>query len=155
MLKPMLALYIGGMGASGKNFYNSLTQRYGYEEAAAKIQELYLSGMKGEAAMTVPDELVDEIALVGPKERIAERLEPWREAGVSTLADPGAPARGARGDGGAAAVRDAFAAALDAPVERAVLLAGGASKEAWAVDSERPRAADPARRGRRHPPGRR
>ena len=85
MLKPMLALYIGGMGAKGKNFYNSLAQRYGYEEAAAKIQELYLSGMKGEAAMTVPDELVDEIALVGPKERIAERLEAWREAGVSTL----------------------------------------------------------------------
>ena len=85
MLKPMLALYIGGMGAKGKNFYNSLTQRYGYEGEAAKIQELYLSGMKGEAAMTVPDALVDEIALVGPKERIAERLEPWREAGISTL----------------------------------------------------------------------
>jgi F420-dependent oxidoreductase-like protein len=85
LLKPMLALYIGGMGARGKNFYNSLTQRYGFEEAAAKIQDLYLSGMKGDAAMTVPDELVDEIALVGPKERIAERLEPWREAGISTL----------------------------------------------------------------------
>ena len=85
MLKPMLALYIGGMGARGKNFYNSLTQRYGFEEAAAKIQELYLGGMKGEAAMAVPDELVDEIALVGPKERIAERLEAWREAGISTL----------------------------------------------------------------------
>ena len=85
MLKPMLALYIGGMGARGKNFYNSLTQRYGFEEAAAKIQELYLGGMKGEAAMAVPDELVDEIALVGPKERIAERLEAWREAGITTL----------------------------------------------------------------------
>jgi F420-dependent oxidoreductase-like protein len=85
MLKPMLALYLGGMGAKGKNFYNSLAQRYGYEEAAARIQELYLGGMKGEAAMAVPDELVDEIALVGPKERIAERLEPWREAGISTL----------------------------------------------------------------------
>jgi F420-dependent oxidoreductase-like protein len=85
LLKPMLALYIGGMGARGKNFYNSLAQRYGYEEAAAKIQDLYLSGMKGEAALAVPDELVDEIALVGPKERIAERLEPWREAGISTL----------------------------------------------------------------------
>jgi F420-dependent oxidoreductase-like protein len=85
MLKPMLALYVGGMGARGKNFYNSLTQRYGYEEAAAKIQDLYLSGSKGEAAMTVPDELVDEIALVGPKERIAERLGAWREAGISTL----------------------------------------------------------------------
>ena len=85
MLRPMLALYIGGMGARGKNFYNSLTQRYGFEEAAAKIQELYLGGMKGEAALAVPDELVDEIALVGPKERIAERLEAWREAGISTL----------------------------------------------------------------------
>jgi F420-dependent oxidoreductase-like protein len=83
--RPIFALYVGGMGAKGKNFYNSLAQRYGYEEAAAKIQELYLSGMKGEAAMTVPDELVDEIALVGPKERIAERLEAWREAGVSTI----------------------------------------------------------------------
>ena len=83
MLKPMLALYIGGMGAKGKNFYNSLTQRYGYEEAAAKIQELYLSGMKGEAA-SGPDELVDEIALVGPKERIAE-LPSLARAGVSTL----------------------------------------------------------------------
>ena len=85
MLKPMLALYIGGMGARGKNFYNSLAQRYGYEEAAATIQDLYLDGKKGEAATSVPDELVDEIALVGPKERIAERLEAWREAGVSSL----------------------------------------------------------------------
>jgi len=85
MLKPMLALYIGGMGARGKNFYNSLTQRYGFEGAAAQIQELYLSGKKGEAAMAVPDELVDEIALVGPKERIAERLGAWREAGVTSI----------------------------------------------------------------------
>ena len=121
MLKPMLALYIGGMGARGKNFYNSLTQRYGFEEAAAKIQELYLSGMKGEAAMTVPDDLVDEIALA-------------RVRCLHTR-HPGAPARGARGDGGAAPVKEAFAAALDASVERAVLLAGGASKEAWAVDA--------------------
>ena len=85
MLKPMLALYVGGMGARGKNFYNSLTQRYGFEAAAAEIQELYLDGRKGDAALAVPDELVDEIALVGPKERIAERLEAWREAGISTL----------------------------------------------------------------------
>ena len=85
MLKPMLALYVGGMGARGQNFYNRLTHRYGFEEAAATIQELYLSGRKGEAAMAVPDELVDEVALVGPKERIAERLEAWREAGISTL----------------------------------------------------------------------
>jgi F420-dependent oxidoreductase-like protein len=85
MLKPMLALYVGGMGAKGKNFYNSLTQRYGFEAAAAEIQELYLDGRKGDAALAVPDELVDEIALVGPKERIAERLEAWREAGISSL----------------------------------------------------------------------
>ncbi|MBA2462728.1 MAG: LLM class F420-dependent oxidoreductase [Actinobacteria bacterium] len=85
MLKPMLALYVGGMGARGKNFYNSLTQRYGFEAAAAEIQELYLGGRKGDAAMAVPDDLVDEIALVGPKERIAERLEAWRETGISTL----------------------------------------------------------------------
>jgi F420-dependent oxidoreductase-like protein len=85
LLKPMLALYIGGMGARGKNFYNTLTQRYGFEEAAASIQDAFLDGRKGEAAMLVPDELVDEIALVGPKERIAERLERWREVGISTL----------------------------------------------------------------------
>jgi F420-dependent oxidoreductase-like protein len=85
LLKPMLALYVGGMGARGKNFYNTLTQRYGYEEAAGRIQELYLDGQKGEAAMAVPDDLVDEVALVGPKERIAERLEAWREAGISTM----------------------------------------------------------------------
>jgi len=85
ILKPMLALYIGGMGARGKNFYNTLTQRYGFEEAAAKIQDAFLDGRKGEAAMLVPDELVDEIALVGPKERIAERLPRWRDVGISTL----------------------------------------------------------------------
>jgi len=85
MLKPMLALYIGGMGARGKNFYNTLAQRYGFEDEAAKIQNLYLSGSKGEAAVAVPDELVDEIALVGPKQRIAERLAAWREAGISSL----------------------------------------------------------------------
>jgi alkanesulfonate monooxygenase SsuD/methylene tetrahydromethanopterin reductase-like flavin-dependent oxidoreductase (luciferase family) len=73
------------MGARGKNFYNSLTQRYGFEAAAAEIQELYLDGRKGDAALAVPDELVDEIALVGPKKRIAERLEAWRAAGISTL----------------------------------------------------------------------
>ncbi|MCP9486869.1 MAG: LLM class F420-dependent oxidoreductase [Gaiellaceae bacterium MAG52_C11] len=85
LLKPMLALYVGGMGARGQNFYNTLAQRYGFEEAAARIQELYLGGQKGEAVLAVPDELVDEVALVGPKERIAERLEAWRETEISTL----------------------------------------------------------------------
>lgn len=84
-VKPHLALYIGGMGARGKNFYNELVCRYGYEETAARVQELYLAGKKKEAADAVPDELVDEVALCGPRERIAELLEAWREAGVTTL----------------------------------------------------------------------
>src|SRR6266513_4869107 len=85
MVKPMLALYIGGMGARGRNFYNDLACRYGYEAAAKEIQDLYLDGKKQEASAAVPDELVDEIALVGPRERIADRLEAWREAGVTTM----------------------------------------------------------------------
>src|SRR5262249_17982414 len=70
MVKPQLALYIGGMGARGKNFYNDLACRYGFEEAAKKIQDLYLAGRKEEAMAAVPDELADEVSLVGPKERI-------------------------------------------------------------------------------------
>lgn len=85
MLRPFLALYIGGMGARGKNFYNDLARRYGYEEAAEKIQDLYLEGKKGEAMMAVPPALIDEVALVGPKARIKERLAAWRQAPVNTL----------------------------------------------------------------------
>ncbi len=85
MIKPILALYIGGMGAKGKNFYNDLACRYGYEEAAAKIQELYLAGKKQEAAAAIPDELVDDVALCGPKERIKERLELWHNSPITTL----------------------------------------------------------------------
>ena len=77
-VKPRLALYIGGMGARGQNFYNALVRRYGYEEAADTVQDLYLSGKKAEAAQAVPDALVDEVALCGPAERIAERLSIWR-----------------------------------------------------------------------------
>ena len=84
-VKPHLALYIGGMGARGKNFYNELACRYGYAEAAARIQELYLTGKKEEAIAAVPDELVDEVALCGPRERIKEKLAAWSEAGVTTL----------------------------------------------------------------------
>ncbi len=84
-LKPAIALYLGGMGARGKNFYNELACRYGYEAAAARIQDLYLGGQKDEAIAAVPDELVDEVALYGSRERIAERVQLWREAGVSTL----------------------------------------------------------------------
>ena len=84
-VKPHLALYIGGMGAKGKNFYNDLACRYGYESAAARIQELYLSGRKNEAIAAVPDELVDEVALCGPRERVRELLGAWKDAGVTTL----------------------------------------------------------------------
>ncbi|MGH3008100.1 MAG: LLM class F420-dependent oxidoreductase [Gaiellaceae bacterium] len=84
-LKPYLALYVGGMGAKGKNFYNALVRRYGWEEEAERIQELYLAGKQREAIAAVPDELVDALALVGPKERIAERLAAWRETPITTL----------------------------------------------------------------------
>ncbi len=84
-VKPTLALYIGGMGAKGRNFYFNLACRYGYEEAAARIQEAFLEGRREAAAAAVPDELVDEVALCGPRERIADRLAIWRQSGVTTL----------------------------------------------------------------------
>jgi F420-dependent oxidoreductase-like protein len=85
-IRPQLALYIGGMGAKGKNFYNDLTVRYGFDEAAETIQDRYLSGDRDGAAAAVPDELIDEVALIGPKGRIAERLERWKGSDVSTIA---------------------------------------------------------------------
>lgn len=84
-IKPTLALYIGGMGAKGKNFYHDLACRYGYEQQANEIQELYLAGEKERAIMAVPDSLADEVSLVGPKEHIAERLDAWAESGVTTV----------------------------------------------------------------------
>lgn len=84
-LRPMLALYIGGMGARDRNFYADLAGRYGYQGAAAEIQEHYLAGRRGQAMMAVPSELIDEIALVGPKERVKERLAGWLESPVTTL----------------------------------------------------------------------
>lgn len=84
-LKPQLALYIGGMGARGTNFYNDLVRSYGYEAEAELIQDLYLAGRKDEAAAAVPDELVRAISLVGPKSYVAERLAAFAEAGVTSL----------------------------------------------------------------------
>src|SRR5439155_9839543 len=84
-VKPRLALYVGGMVAPGRNFYLDLVCRYGYAAAARRIQDLYLAGRKAEAAAAVPDALVDEIALCGPRERIRERLAVWRSSGITTL----------------------------------------------------------------------
>ncbi len=84
-LRPGIALYVGGMGARERNFYNQLARRYGYEAEAKTIQDLYLDGRKDDAAAAVPDGLVDEICLVGPEARIAERMAAYREAGVTTL----------------------------------------------------------------------
>lgn len=83
--KPQLALYIGGMGARGKNFYHNLATRYGFGEVADHIQDLYLAGKKAEAIAAVPDELVRKVSLVGPKGFVKERLAAYAEAGVTTL----------------------------------------------------------------------
>ena len=79
-LRPDFALYIGGMGARSKNFYNDLARRMGYEDAAIKIQNLFLDGKKKEAEAAVPDALIDEVSLVGPPERIKDRLQVWQQA---------------------------------------------------------------------------
>jgi F420-dependent oxidoreductase-like protein len=84
-VKPFMALYVGGMGARGRNFYNDIACRYGYEEAARKIQDLYLDGKKAEATTAVPNELADEVSLCGPPERICDRIVAWKESGASTL----------------------------------------------------------------------
>jgi F420-dependent oxidoreductase-like protein len=85
VVRPAFALYIGGMGARGKNFYNDLAVRYGYEAEAKTIQDLYLDGKKDEAAAAVPDELIRAASLVGPESYVAERIAAFAEAGVSTL----------------------------------------------------------------------
>jgi F420-dependent oxidoreductase-like protein len=84
-LKEYYSFYIGGMGARGTNFYNDLFTRYGYEAEAREIQELFLGGHQREAATNVPDAFVDEVALVGSVDRIADRLAAWRESGATTL----------------------------------------------------------------------
>jgi F420-dependent oxidoreductase-like protein len=83
--KPFTALYVGGMGAKSKNFHKEMMARRGYPEAAARIQELFLAGRREEAIAAVPDEYVDQAALIGPAERIRERFRAWQELGVSGL----------------------------------------------------------------------
>ena len=85
MMRPMAALYIGGMGAKGKNFYNDLMVRYGWEEEAEKIQDLYLAGNKDDAAALVPEEFLRLINLCGPEGFVKERLAAFAEAGVTVL----------------------------------------------------------------------
>jgi F420-dependent oxidoreductase-like protein len=84
-MRPVLALYIGGMGSREKNFYNALVRRYGFEDTAEEVQDLYLAGKKDEAAAALPAELIDTTSLAGPRERIKERLDVYRDAGVGTL----------------------------------------------------------------------
>jgi F420-dependent oxidoreductase-like protein len=84
-MRPALALYVGGMGSREQNFYNALVREYGFEDAAAEIQDLYLDGKREAACRAIPDELIDLVSLVGPRERVAERLAAYRDAGVGTL----------------------------------------------------------------------
>jgi F420-dependent oxidoreductase-like protein len=84
-VRPILALYVGGMGSREKNFYNQVVQRYGFEENAREVQDLYLDGKKDEAAAALSPELIDMVSLVGPKDRVRDRLQAYRDAGVDTL----------------------------------------------------------------------
>jgi len=84
-MRPMLALYIGGMGARGRNFYHSLAARYGFEEEADEIQDQFLEGNRMAAATAVPDELIDLVCIAGPRGHVAERLAAWKESGVDML----------------------------------------------------------------------
>jgi alkanesulfonate monooxygenase SsuD/methylene tetrahydromethanopterin reductase-like flavin-dependent oxidoreductase (luciferase family) len=84
-MRPFLALYIGGMGSREQNFYNQLVHRYGFEDTAVKVQNLYLEGKKEEAAAALPDALIDMITLCGPRDAVRDRLAAFRDAGVGTL----------------------------------------------------------------------
>jgi F420-dependent oxidoreductase-like protein len=85
LMRAVLALYIGGMGSRKQNFYNQLVQRYGFESAAAEIQDLYLDGKKTDAGEVIPDELIDMVSLCGPADVVRDRLAAYRDAGVGTL----------------------------------------------------------------------
>ena len=85
LMRPFLALYIGGMGSREQNFYNRLIQRYGFEDAAKEIQDLYLAGQKDEAAAAIPAEMIDQVSLCGPRDVVRDRIAAFREAGVGTL----------------------------------------------------------------------
>ncbi len=84
-MRHYVALYVGGMGSRKQNFYNALVRRYGFEDVADKVQELYLEGRKDEAAAALPGELIDTLCLVGPRDFVRERIAVYRSAGVGTL----------------------------------------------------------------------
>jgi F420-dependent oxidoreductase-like protein len=84
-MRPFIALYVGGMGSREQNFYNQVVQRYGFHDAAQKIQDLYLEGKRDEAMAAIPDELIDIVSICGPKDVVRERLAVYRDAGVGTL----------------------------------------------------------------------
>jgi len=84
-MRPYVALYVGGMGSRDKNFYNALVQRYGFEDAARRVQDLYLEGKRDEAAAALPEELIDTVSLCGPPDVVRDRLAVFRDAGVGTL----------------------------------------------------------------------
>jgi F420-dependent oxidoreductase-like protein len=84
-MRPYVALYVGGMGSRDKNFYNALVRRYGFEDAAQEVQDLYLEGKRDEAAAALPEELIDTVSLCGSPDRVRERLAVFRDAGVGTL----------------------------------------------------------------------
>jgi len=84
-VKYFMSFYIGGMGAKSTNFHKDLFVRMGYEEEADKIQELFMQGDRDAAAQVLPDELVDNMSLVGPKDRIKDRLQAWRDSKVTTV----------------------------------------------------------------------
>jgi F420-dependent oxidoreductase-like protein len=84
-MRPMLSLYVGGMGSREQNFYNRLVSTYGFEEAAQQVQDHYLAGRKSEAAMALPDKLIDAVSIVGPRDQAKARLKAYKDAGVETL----------------------------------------------------------------------
>jgi len=85
LMRPLLALYIGGMGSRDQNFYNKLVQRYGFEAAATQVQDLYLEGKREEAGAAIPDELIDIVSLCGPRDVVRDRIQAFRDGGVGTL----------------------------------------------------------------------
>lgn len=85
LMRPFIALYVGGMGSREKNFYNALVQRYGFEDEARDVQDLYLDGKRDEAMARLSDELIDTVSICGPPDHVRERLAVYRDAGVGTL----------------------------------------------------------------------